>query len=111
MAVTDDERREVGGAVSCFWDKPYPMVLTGVEARMIWTGAVRYAMHRGTGGAHMTADAVRAHLADLDEGTLGVIARDLRHQAEAWGEESVGHFAKLPAEIDAELERREHGDE
>ena len=97
--------------MSCFWDKPYPMVLTGVEARVIWTGAVRYAMHRGTGGAHMTADAVRAHLADLDDGTLGVIARDIRREAETWGEESVGRFAALPDEIDAELDRRKNDHE
>ena len=97
--------------MSFFWDKPYPMVLTGGEARVIWTGAVRYAMHRGTGGAHMTADAVRAHLSDLDEGTLDVIARDIRREAEAWGEESVGHFAGLPDEIDAELDRRKNDHE
>ena len=97
--------------MSRFWDKPFPMVLTGVEARVIWTGAVRYAMHRGTGGAHMTADAVRAHLADLDDGTLEIIARDIRREAEAWGEESVGRFAALPREIDRELKRRKHGGE
>ena len=95
--------------MSCIWNAAYPMVLTGVEARVIWTGAVRYAMHRGTGGARMTADAVRAHLADLDDGTLEIIARDIRREAEAWGEESVGRFAGLPDEIDAELERRKHG--
>ena len=97
--------------MSFFWDRPYPMVLTGGEARVIWTGAVRYAMHRGTGGAHMTADAVRAHLADLDDGTLEIIARDIRREAEAWGRGSVGRFASLPDEIDAELDRRKNDHE
>ena len=91
--------------MSGIWDRPYPMVLTGGEARVVWTGAVRYAMRRGTGGARMTADAVRAHLADLDDGTLEIIARDIRREAEAWGEESVGRFMGLPDEIDAELKR------
>lgn len=91
---------------SVFWDRPFPIVLTGTEMRVLFTGAVRYAMHRGTGASHMTADAVRAHLADLDEGTLGIVARDIRHEAEAWGEDAVGAFALLPGEIDKELERR-----
>ena len=100
---------ELNFDTSVFWDRPFPVTLTGAEMRMLFTGAVRYAMHRGTGGAHMTADAVRAHLADLDEGTLEIIARDIRHEAEAWGEGSVGRFAALPGEIDRELERRGHG--
>ena len=97
--------------MSVFWDRPFPIVLTGTEMRVLFTGAVRYAMTRGTPASRMTAEAVRAHLADIDAGTLQIIARDIRGEAEAWGEEAVGHFAALPEEIDAELERREHADE
>lgn len=89
--------------LSVFCDRPFPIVLTGAEMRVLFTGAVRYAMHRGTGGSSMTADAVRAHLADLDEGTLEIVARDLRQES-AYG--PVPHFEGLPDEIDAELERR-----
>ena len=67
-----------------------PMVVTGGEMRVLFTGAVRYAMTRGTGASRMTAEAVRAHLADLDEGTLRIIARDIRREAETWGKEAVG---------------------
>ena len=35
---------------SVFWDRPFPVTLTGAEMRVLFTGAVRYAMHRGTGG-------------------------------------------------------------
>lgn len=95
-----------------FWDDCYPMVLKGEEARVLWIGAVRYAVCRGTGASRMTAEAVRAHLADIDAGTLQIIARDIRREAETWGEEAVGHFAALPGEIDEELKRRgEHADE
>lgn len=90
---------------SCFWDRPFPVTLTGGEIRVLFTGAVRYAMHRGTGGSLMTAGAVRAHLADLDEGTLEIVARDIRQES---GYGSVGRFAPLPDEIDTELERRRH---
>ena len=89
-----------------FWDRPFPIVLTGTEMRVLFTGAVRYAMTRGTPASRMAAEAVRAHLSDLDEGTLGIVARDVRHEAEAWGEDAVGAFAPLPDEIDKELERR-----
>ena len=88
---------------SVFWDRPFPVVLTGAEMRVLFTGAVRYAMHRGTGGSSMTAEAVRAHLADLDEGTLEIIARDIRRES---GYGPVPYFEGLPDEIDAELERR-----
>lgn len=91
---------------SVFWDRPFPIVLTGTEMRVLFVGAVRYAMTRGTGASRMTAGAVRAHLGDLDEGTLGIVARDIRHEAESWGEDAVGAFAPLPDEIDRELERR-----
>lgn len=89
-----------------FWDRPFPIVLSGSEIRVLWTGAVRYAMHRGTGASLMTAEAVRAHLADLDDGTLRIIARDIRGEAELWGDGSVGHFSALPGEIEGELEGR-----
>ena len=91
---------------SVFWDRPFPIVLTGTEMRVLFTGAVRYAMTRGTGASRMTAEAVRAHLLDLDEGTLEIVARDIRSEAEAWSWEAVGAFAPLPGEIDRELERR-----
>ncbi len=98
--------------MSYFWTKAFPIVLKGEEVRVLWTGAVRYAVCRGTGASRMTAEAVRAHLADIDAGTLQIIARDIRREAEAWGEEAVGHFATLPGEIDEELKRRgEHADE
>lgn len=92
--------------MSVFWDRPFPIVLAGTEMRMLFVGAVRYAMTRGTPASRMTAEAVRAHLTDLDDGTLEIVARDIRHEAEAWGEEAVGAFAPLPDEIDRELERR-----
>ena len=91
---------------SVFWDRPFPMVLTGEEVRVVWTAAVRYAVCRGTPASHMTANAVRRHLEDLDDGTLGIIAKDIRYEAGCWGEEAVGRFAPLPDEIDAELEKR-----
>lgn len=93
---------------SVFWARPFPMVLTGGEMRVLFTGAARYAMRRVTPASRMTADAVRAHLRDLDEGTLGVVARDVRWETEAWGAGSCPHFWSLPDEIDAELERRRH---
>lgn len=89
-----------------FWDDAFPMVLTGEQVRVLFSGAVRYAVTRGTGASRMTAEAVRAHIREIDEGTLGIIARDIRMEADAWGEEAVGSFAALPGEIDAELERR-----
>ena len=89
--------------MSVFWDRPFPVTLTGAEMRVLFTGAVRYAMHRGTGGSSMTAEAVRSHLADLDEGTLEIIARDVRRES---GYGPVPYFEGLPDEIDAELERR-----
>lgn len=92
--------------MSVFWDRPFPLVLTGTEMRVLFVGAVRYAMTRGTGASRMTAEAVRAHLWDIDDGTLEIVARDIRSEAEAWGERAVGAFAPLPDEIDRELERR-----
>lgn len=92
--------------MSAFWDRPFPIVLTGIEMRVLFTGAVRYAMTRGTPASRMTAEAVRAHLRDLDEGTLEIVARDIRSEAEAWSWEAVGAFAPLPGEIDRELEGR-----
>lgn len=92
--------------MSVFWDQPFPIVLAGTEMRVLFVGAVRYSMTRGTGASRMTAEAVRAHLPDLDEGTLEIVARDIRSEAEAWGEDAVGAFAPLPDEIDRELERR-----
>lgn len=92
--------------MSVFWDRPFPLVLTGTEMRVLFTGAVRYAMTRGTGASRMTAEAVRAHLGDIDDGTLEIVARDIRSEAEAWSWEAVGAFAPLPGEIDRELERR-----
>ena len=89
--------------MSVFWVRPFPVTLTGAGMRVLFTGAVRYAMHRGTGGSSMTAEAVRAHLPDLDEGTLETIARDRRRES---GYGSVPHFEGLPGEIDAELEGR-----
>lgn len=89
-----------------WWDRPHALVLTGFEMRVLWVGAVRYAMARGTGASRMTAEAVRAHLGDIDEGTLGIVARDIRSEAEAWSWEAVGAFAPLPGEIDRELEGR-----
>lgn len=88
---------------SVFWDRRFPVSLTGAEMRVLFTGAVRYAMHRGTGGSSMTADAVRAHLTDLDEGTLKIVARDIRQES---GYGPVPHFEGLPEEIDREIERR-----
>ena len=98
--------KEVSFDMSVFWERPFPLVLTGSEIRVLWVGAVRYAMTRGTGASRMTAEAVRAHLRDLDEGTLGIVARDIRSEAEAWDWGAVGAFAPLPEEIDRELERR-----
>lgn len=98
--------KEVGFDMSVFWERPFPLVLTGSEMRVLFTGAARYAMTRGTPASRMTADAVRAHLSDLDVDTLDIVARDIRHEAEAWGEDAVGAFAPLPGEIDRELERR-----
>ena len=98
--------KETGFDMSVFWERPFPVTLTGSEMRVLWTGAVRYAMTRGTGASRMTAEAVRAHLRDLDDGTLGIVARDIRSEMEAWGEDAVGAFAPLPEEIDRELERR-----
>lgn len=89
-----------------FWDDAYPMVLTGSEVRVLFTGAVRYAVTRGTPASRMTAEAVRSHLADIDAGTLCIVARDISREAEAWGCEAVGDFAGLPGEIEAELARR-----
>lgn len=88
---------------SVFWDRTFPLTVTGAEMRVLFTGAVRYAMRRGTGGSSMTAEAVRAHLADLDEGTLEIIARDVRRES---GYGPVPYFEGLPDEIDKELERR-----
>lgn len=96
---------------SRFWERPFPVTLTGGEMRVLWTGAVRYAMHRGTGASRMTADAVRAHLADLDVGTLGVIADDIRYDLGAFGSDSCPGFEALPDEIDREIARREGRDE
>ena len=98
--------RETTFDPSVFWDRPFPMALSGGEMRVLFTGAVRYAMRRGTGGSHMTAEAVRAHLADIDEGTLAVIARDIRHELGAFGSGSCPWFESLPDEIDREIERR-----
>lgn len=98
--------KEVSFDMSVFWERPFPLVLTGSEMRVLWVGAVRYAMTRGTRASRMTAEAVRARLRDLDEGTLGIVARDIRSEAEAWIWEAVGAFAPLPGEIDRELERR-----
>lgn len=89
-----------------FWDRPFPMALSGGEMRVLFTGAVRYAMHRGTGGSRMTAAAVREHLADIDEGTLAIIARDIRYDLEAFGSGSCPGFESLPDEIDREIEGR-----
>ena len=91
---------------SVFWDRPFPIVLASSEMRVLWVGAVRYAMTRGTGASRMTAEAVRAHLGDIDDGTLEIVARDIRSEAEAWSWEAVGAFAPLPGEIDRELEGR-----
>ena len=98
--------KKVSFDMSVFWERPFALVLTGTEMRVLWTGAVRYAMTRGTPASRMTAEAVRAHLRDLDDGTLEIVARDIRSEMEAWGEGAVGAFAPLPGEIDAELERR-----
>lgn len=98
--------KEVSFDMSVFWERPFPLVLTGSEMRVLWVGAVRYAMTRGTGASRMTAEAVRAHLGDIDDGTLEIVARDIRSEAEAWDWEAVGAFAPLPGEIDKELERR-----
>ena len=98
--------RETTFDPSVFWDRPFPVTLTGGEMRVIFTGAVRYAMHRGTGGSRMTAEAVRSHLADIDEGTLAVIARDVRYDLGALGSGSCPWFESLPDEIDREIERR-----
>ena len=89
--------------MSVFWGRPFPVTLTGAEMRVLFTGAVRYAMHRGTGGSSMTAEAVMAHLSDIDEGTLEIIARDVRRES---GYGPVPYFEGLPDEIDKELERR-----
>lgn len=91
-----------------FWNKEFPVTLTGEEMRVLWTGAVRYAMHRGTFGSKGTANAVMAHLADIDTGTLACIQNDLTLEIQLLGSESVRYFEDLPDAIADELERRGH---
>ena len=86
-----------------FWDEPHPIALLGSEMRVLFSGAVRYAMHRGTFASKETADAVLRHIRELDEGTLTVIARDIENDAQlGW----CPYFEGLPAEIHEELKRR-----
>lgn len=86
-----------------FWDEPHPMVLLGSEMRVLFSGAVRYAMHRGTFASRETAEAVRRHIRELDDGTLTVIARDIEWDTQLGG---CPYFDELPAEIHDELNRR-----
>lgn len=86
-----------------FWDDPHPFVLTGGEMRVLFSGAVRYAMHRGTLASKETAEAVRRHIRELDEGTLTVIARDIEWDTQLGG---CPYFEGLPMEINEELDRR-----
>ena len=90
-----------------YWlDRPNPMVLTGGEIRVLFCGAVRYAVCRGTFASKETAEAVKRHIADIDSGTLMVIARDIEIELDAWGNEAVRYFENLPKLIEEELERR-----
>lgn len=86
-----------------FWDEPHPMALLGSEMRVLFSGAVRYAMHRGTFASKETAEAVRRHIREIDDGTLEVIARDIE-----WDDHLGGcpYFEELPREIHEELDRR-----
>lgn len=86
-----------------FWDDPHPLVLMGSEMRVLFSGAVRYAMHRGTFASKETAEAVRRHIREIDEGTLEIIARDIEWDTQLGG---CPYFEELPSEIDEELERR-----
>ena len=86
-----------------FWDDPHPLVLTGGEMRVLFSGAVRYAMHRGTLASKETAEAVRRHIRELDKGTLMVIARDIEWDTQLGG---CPYFEGLPMEINEELDRR-----
>ena len=86
-----------------FWDDPHPLVLTGSEMRVLFSGAVRYAMHRGTFASKETAEAVRRHIREIDEGTLEIIARDIEWDTQLGG---CPYFEELPGEIDEELRRR-----
>ena len=86
-----------------FWDDPHPLVLTGSEMRVLFSGAVRYAMHRGTFASKETAEAVRRHIRELDKGTLTVIARDIEWDTQLGG---CPYFEGLPMEINEELDRR-----
>ena len=86
-----------------WWDGLNPIVLTGSEMRVLWAGAVRYSMHRGTGASKMTAEAVAAHLRDIDDGTLRVIARDIEWEMRVC---ACPYFERIPKLIDEELERR-----
>lgn len=86
-----------------FWDDPNPLVLTGSEMRVLFSGAVRYAMHRGTFASKETAEAVRRHIREIDEGTLEIIARDIEWDTQLGG---CPYFEELPGEIEEELERR-----
>lgn len=86
-----------------FWDDPHPLVLTGSEMRVLFSGAVRYAMHRGTFASKETAEAVRRHIREIDEGTLEIIARDIEWDTQLGG---CPYFEELPGEIEEELESR-----
>ena len=86
-----------------FWDDPHPLVFTGSEMRVLFSGAVRYAMHRGTFASKETAEAVRRNLRKLDEGTLEIIARDIEWDTQLGG---CPYFEELPGEIYEELRRR-----
>ena len=87
-----------------WWDEPHPIVLTGGEMRVLWMGAVRYAMHRGTFASRETAESVERHIREIDAGTLQVIARDVEYEK---GLGECRYFGHLPGLIDKELKRRE----
>lgn len=78
------------------WDDKMPMVLTVEEVRMLFTGAARYALPRGTLGSRAVARAVAAHAAELDEGTLSIVVGDVEHEVSRRDEMRADGAAYLP---------------
>lgn len=63
-----------------FWERKFPMKLTGAEVRVLFTSELRYEVGRGRGRSHWLADCIRAHASELDEGTLQVLINDIEYE-------------------------------